>query len=156
MRLRLLYISLLSLVVAGCSVLPESEQAGRLSSYSDSTIRFSLEQYYSDWKGVPYQLGGNSRRGVDCSGFIYGAYRSLFGLNLPRTTEQLARLNIEVREPDLRPGDIVMFKTGWRDRHAGIYVGNDQFIHASTSKGVIKSSLNNRYWKGKYWKSVRP
>ena len=96
-----------------------------------------------------------SQRGIDCSGFVYITYLSKFGIKLPRTTEDMSRLGKKVSQKNLVPGDLVFFKTGIYSRHVGIYLEKKRFLHASTSVGVTISSLDNHYWKKKYWKSVR-
>ena len=77
------------------------------------------------------------------------------GVDLPRTTEELAREGERVDRSELQAGDLVFFKTGFRQRHVGIYMGGKRFLHASTSRGVMTSSLNNVYWKERYWKARR-
>ena len=115
----------------------------------------TLERYFADWQGTPYRLGGQSRRGLDCSAFTKNAYRQIYRLELPRETDQQAKMGVRVRKANLRKGDLVFFKTSWFQRHVGIYTGNGEFIHASTRKGVIKSSLKEKYWKKAYWKARR-
>lgn len=119
---------------------------------------------YSHWKGTPYRLGGDSKGGVDCSALIRNVYRAEFGKDLPRTTRQQINTGKKVRRKKLRPGDIVFFDTSKRKRwlfkkrrtlHAGIYVGDDKFMHASSSKGVIISELSNVYWNDRYIKARR-
>ena len=120
-----------------------------------SQPRQLLAQHFQEWSGTPYRLGGQSARGIDCSGFVNVTYNNLFGINLPRTTKEQAKFGKKIRRRKLSTGDLVFFKTGFFQRHVGIYVGNDEFIHASTSKGVIRSSLRAPYWSKHYWKSVR-
>jgi len=107
------------------------------------------------WRGVPYRLGGSSETGVDCSAFVQITFRSRLGVDLPRTTEALAREGERVDRSELQAGDLVFFKTGFRQRHVGIYMGGKRFLHASTSRGVMTSSMNNVYWKERYWKARR-
>lgn len=114
-----------------------------------------LQRQYSLWKGTPYRLGGMDRRGVDCSGFVYRVFDDLYGMKLPRTTENQAELGYSISRDELQVADLVFFKTGWRTRHVGIYIGGDQFLHASTSRGVTISSLDNPYWNRRYWTSRR-
>lgn len=105
--------------------------------------------------GTPYRLGGTNRRGVDCSGLVYRVYRDLYGLQLPRTTEAQVDLGYKVSADELQTADLVFFKTGWATRHVGIYIGQGRFLHASTSRGVMISSLDNPYWQRHYWTSRR-
>ena len=119
-------------------------------------VKSQLQAHYSRWSGTPYKFGGNSPRGIDCSAFVALTYRELFSLNLPRTTKGQAGIGEEVSLRSVQPGDLVLFKTGYKDRHVGIYVGNQTFMHASSSKGVTQSRLDNPYWIDKYWKTIRP
>ena len=98
-------------------------------------IKSKIMDQYATWKGVRYRLGGDSKRGIDCSAFVQRTFR-----------EQFTKLRI---------GDLVLFRAGSTGRHVGIYLGNDQFVHASTSSGVTISSLNDSYWKGRYREARR-
>lgn len=117
----------------------------------------SLSQHQQNWKGVRYRLGGNSRKGVDCSAFMQITFRDLFGISLPRMTVDQAKQGRRVSKSDLQPGDLVFFNTGRgpNGKHVGVYVKNGQFLHASTKGGVIYSSLNSPYWSKTYWQARR-
>ena len=93
--------------------------------------------------------------GIDCSGFTLVTFGNRFGVSLPRTVEQQARLGVNVPRHALHAGDLVFFKTGFKTRHVGIYAGDRKFLHASTSQGVILSSLDNPYWRAKFWQARR-
>jgi len=110
---------------------------------------------YKVWQGAPYKLGGTSVSGVDCSGFVYRAYQDQLNRTLPRTTAQQVLLGKKVNKSKLRIGDLVFFKTSFKVRHVGIYIGDGKFMHASTSKGVTISYLDNVYWASKYWTARR-
>ncbi|MCI0504903.1 MAG: NlpC/P60 family protein [Gammaproteobacteria bacterium] len=158
------FICLTLAAMAGCAGSPKKQQA-TVSSYTSkpqSTVQHkpgttyaSLNQQYNRWKGTPYELGGLNKNGIDCSGFVHVAFREAFGMQLPRSTEGLAESGRTIAKHELAVGDLVFFKTGFRKHHVGIYMGKEQFIHASTSSGVMKSSLNNPYWLQHYWKSTR-
>jgi len=109
-----------------------------------------LWQAFERYEGTPYQYGGTTARGFDCSGFITTAFREGLGQQLPRTTSQMLRYGDVVHPRDVKPGDIVFFRIAGKDQHAGIYMGDDRFIHASTSSGVIMSELNGYYWKDRF------
>ncbi len=113
-------------------------------------IKSRIMDQYADWKGVRYRLGGTTKRGIDCSAFVQTTFREQFGLNLPRSTSEQQGSGKEVSRNRLRPGDLVLFRAGSTGRHVGIYLGNDNFVHASTSSGVVISSLNDNYWKNRY------
>lgn len=118
-------------------------------------LRVNLYDFYSEWKGVKYKLGGSNKNGIDCSALIQKAYKYKLNIELPRTTRQQVKLGKTVEKHKLQTGDLIFFKTGKNSRHAGIYIDNGKFIHASTSRGVIISKLNNPYFKKYYWKSQR-
>lgn len=113
-----------------------------------------MEQYH-EWRGTPYRYGGLSKHGTDCSGFIYLTYRHKFGIKLPRTTKKLAATGMEISQRQLQSGDLVFFNTGLSKQHVGIYLGKRKFLHASTSRGVMISNMDNVYWRDKYWQSRR-
>jgi len=102
--------------------------------------------------GTPYQYGGTTPNGFDCSGFIYYVYRQAAGVTLPRETQGLIQIGHPIEITDLRPADIVYFKIDRREPlHAGIYVGNGQFIHAPSTNGQVNlQELDSDYWKSRY------
>ncbi|WP_421711506.1 NlpC/P60 family protein [Alcanivorax sp.] len=118
-------------------------------------LRVSLEAQHEDWKGVPYRYGGLSPRGVDCSGFVYLTFLSRLGMEVPRTTTELLQSGEKVKRDEIQVGDLVFFRTGPGNRHVGIYMGNGDFLHASSSQGVMTSSLSNPYWRQRYWQARR-
>ena len=105
-------------------------------------VKSRIMDQYADWKGVRYRLGGSTKKGIDCS--------EQFGLELPRSTYEQQEMGKSVSRSNLRTGDLVLFRAGSTGRHVGIYIGNNQFVHASTSSGVIISSMNEPYWKKRY------
>lgn len=113
---------------------------------ASSPLQKQLVAHYQEWAGTPYRSGGLSQRGVDCSGFVYLTYREQLGRDLPRTTQEQLRQGKRVARTELDTGDLVFFRTGFKTRHVGIYLGNDQFVHASSSRGVMVSSLSDSYW----------
>lgn len=114
-----------------------------------------LYQQLSEWKGVRYRYGGLDKSGVDCSGFVYLTLKRRFGLEAPRSTEGLSEYGVAVARSELQAGDLVFFKTGRSKSHVGIYVENNKFLHASTSRGVMLSDMEGDYWAGRYWKARR-
>jgi len=144
----------------GCSGTP-SKSAGYAKSSKPvdlnhtSKVKNLLLSQYRLWEGTPYQYGGTTRSGVDCSAFVQNTYRSKLGYQIPRTTRTQIKLGSSVSKRNLKPGDIVFFKTGSSSMHNGIYLGKSKFVHASSSKGVTISSLDNRYWQKTYLTSKR-
>ncbi len=127
----------------------------RINLRDSAVVKKKLMGQYLEWKGTKYKIGGLSKKGIDCSGFLYITFRSKFGLNLPRSTQYQAKVGRRISQKNLRIGDLVFFKTGWFSRHVGVYVGNSKFLHVSSKKGVTISSLNNRYWAPRYRFSKR-
>ncbi|MCL9970461.1 S-layer homology domain-containing protein [Anoxybacillus kestanbolensis] len=100
--------------------------------------------------GVPYQFGGSSEKGFDCSGFTRHVMSGV-GVTLARTTAEQYKQGSAVKKEDLRVGDLVFFETYKKGpSHAGIYIGDNEFIHASSSKGIAVSSLDDSYYKKRY------
>jgi cell wall-associated NlpC family hydrolase len=140
--------------LVGCSSKPELPAAPAQAS-SNGLSAERLLWLYADWEGVPYRLGGMSKKGIDCSGFTLLVYRDLAAKALPRTVEEQLELGEPVAKGKQRPGDLIFFKTGWSTRHVGVSLGDQRFVHASTSQGVMISSLTNSYWKQKFWQIRR-
>ncbi|ANI31526.1 membrane protein [Yersinia entomophaga] len=113
-------------------------------------IKSKILEQYAGWKGVRYRLGGSSKRGIDCSAFVQLTFREQFGMDLPRSTSEQQDIGKKIQRTKLRPGDLVLFRAGSTGRHVGIYLGNDKFVHASTSVGVTISNLTDTYWNKRY------
>lgn len=118
-------------------------------------VKARLMAQYNEWKGTPYKYNSISNKGIDCSGFMLVTFKSQFGIEMPRSTDMQVKLGEPVPKSELQIGDLVFFKTGSRERHVGVYIGDSQFMHASTREGVKISSLDNKYWKKTYWTSKR-
>jgi len=115
-----------------------------------------LIEYIHQWWAVPYRIGGSTMNGIDCSNFVKGLTGYAFGLELPRTSREQAAYCKEISREELKEGDLVFFVTGRRGiSHVGLYMANNKFVHASTSMGVVISSLDEPYWKRRYVKSGR-
>jgi cell wall-associated NlpC family hydrolase len=146
-------IAILLVSIVGCSNFQALEDIQPISQRQVAIGSF--DAVYKKYHGTPYRYGGTNERGFDCSGFINVAYNEALNKSLPRTTEQMIRTGQVIRRDQLKEGDLVFFETSVKQLHAGIYVGNNGFIHASTSKGVIKSSLANQYWIDSYIQARR-
>lgn len=110
----------------------------------------TIVNYAAQFLGTPYVYGGSSPSGFDCSGFTSYVYKS-FGYSLNRTAAGQNSNGIWVSRANLKPGDIVLFNTSGGISHAGIYVGNDQFIHAvKPGTPVQYDSLSSTYYSTRY------
>jgi len=146
---------LLSAVVlfSGCASVPETKPVAANNS--------SLVSYALSLQGKPYRYGKSSPEdGFDCSGFVKHVYARQ-GIALPRTVQEMARSTAltQVPKDDLHSGDLVFFNINGKPfSHVGIYVDDDNFIHApSQSTGrVLVSSLKNRYWNNRFSCARRP
>ncbi|HCP55644.1 MULTISPECIES: C40 family peptidase [Pseudomonas] len=143
--------------------LPEPEN---VPSFSDETayklpeLADSILSHGRSLLGTRYRWGGSSvQTGFDCSGFIGYLFEEEAGLQLPRSTREMIQVDAPVvKRSELEPGDVVFFSTNGRGRvsHAGIYLGDDQFIHsASRRNGVRIDSLKDSYWKRNYLEAKR-
>jgi peptidoglycan DL-endopeptidase LytE len=105
--------------------------------------------------GAPYRLGGSSVKGLDCSGFVKKIYH-FFNIDLPRTAFEQAHIGLRVAREELIEGDLIFFNTRRKLGHVGIYIGNDEFVHASSRKqGVRVDNLNTPYYDRRFVKAVR-
>jgi cell wall-associated NlpC family hydrolase len=106
--------------------------------------------------GTPYRFGGDSERGIDCSAFTRRVYRSQ-GIELPRNSREQARVSASVAYPSVRSGDLIFFDTSINGSisHVGVFLGSGTFAHASSSKGVTRSSLKEKYYVKRFVKGGR-
>lgn len=102
-------------------------------------------------QGARYSFGANGPNSFDCSGFTRYVYNQV-GISIPRTTRGQATVGKKVNKANLQPGDLIIFSGTYRrgPSHAGVYIGNGKFIHASTSRGVTTDSINSRYYSSKF------
>jgi len=145
------FILLIAIVLfSGCASVPETESAANYPP----TVGYALSL-----QGTPYHYGKSSpEEGFDCSGFVQHVYEHQ-GISLPRTVQSMAQSLPQVPKNDLHPGDLVFFNTNGKPfSHVGIYVSNDDFIHAPSQRTgkVMLSSLKNRYWGNRFSCARRP
>ena len=133
---------------------------GRAHAKSLRTPRASRLERGMSLIGTRYRFGGTSEAGFDCSGFIGYLFREEAGMNLPRSTREMINVNAPlVARNNLKPGDLLFFSTAGRGRvsHAGIYLGDNQFIHSSSrrSGGVRVDNLGDSYWSKTFIEAKR-
>lgn len=106
--------------------------------------------------GTPYEYGGDSRAGIDCSAFTNAVYDQSVNMRLPRTAADQARQGTPISRDDLKFGDLMFFNTtGANPSHVGIYIGDDLFAHASEAFGVTISSIESSYYRKRYTEARR-
>ncbi|MCO5233084.1 MAG: C40 family peptidase [Chitinophagales bacterium] len=108
------------------------------------------------WLNTPYRYGGNSKNGIDCSRFVMKMYNDVLGIPTNGTSREIFNKGNTIDKSQLQEGDLVFFRTrGNSVSHVGVYLQDNKFVHSSTSKGVVVSSLNEPYWQRTYYKSAR-
>ena len=130
------------------------------SSYQMPALADSILERGKSLIGTRYRTGGSTESGFDCSGFIGYLFREEAGMTLPRSTREMINVKAPlVARNNLKPGDLLFFSTRGRGRvsHAGIYLGDDQFIHSSShrSGGVRIDSLDDSYWSKTFIEAKR-
>ncbi len=114
--------------------------------------RGSLENYARGWMGAKYVYGAATKTKTDCSGFVMQVYKGYYGISLDHNASKMYKddRGKSVSRGSLKEGDLVFFGSLWKIDHVGIYLSGDRFIHASTSKGVMISPMQDKYWGHKY------
>lgn len=150
-------ILLMILLVGGCSQTKMAQPEVDKMNLSEHVLANNpqLQSFYLEWYGTPYQFGGSDKNGVDCSAFVQHAFSQAYQFTLPRTTREQFDASRKIEWQHKQQGDLLFFKTSKSDYHVGIYLGGLQFMHASTSMGVIISRLDNPYWADKFWQVRR-
>lgn len=123
---------------------------------ANSTTNTKMYQFIYDWIGTPYRLGGNTKKGIDCSKFAAQLYEQVFNKTIGYNSRNIYSNVDKVSKSNLQPGDFVFFKIRSKNiSHVGVYIGDNKFAHASTSRGVMVSDLNDAYWKRYYYNGGR-
>jgi len=118
--------------------------------HRSAVLAVNLTRNAMRFLGVPYVFGGTSSAGFDCSGYVQHVF-ALLGYHIPRTADGQYYAGKRIAGAAISPGDLVFFQTyASGPSHVGIYLGNDRFVHASSSRGVTVSSLHERYWSARY------
>ena len=137
----------------------EAKAEGRVNALGLERTEGDNETLYNaiqSWIGTPYQYGGTSKSGVDCSGFVGNIYQEVYHRTLHRVANDM-QLDCElISKNELKEGDLVFFTNSkGRVSHVGIYLKDGIFVHSSTSRGVIISRLGDSYWSKHFYKGGR-
>lgn len=144
-----------SATAAASAALPNTakkEKAVAEKSKQQPRRRGSLEDYARKWLGARYVYGAASTNKTDCSGYVMQVYKGFYNIALDHNASKMFKdtRGKSVRRGSLKEGDLVFFGGFWRIDHVGIYLKGDRFIHASSSKGVMISPMDDIYWSPKY------
>lgn len=151
----------LALLVGGCGSSQHASNGSGKTPYTKSLSPAQEKELVKEakkWLGTKYRYGGHSRSGTDCSGMVMEVYKKVCDVKLPRSSREQQAFCKSIKRDNLRKGDLVFFASGKsRDAvsHVGLYIGDGEIIHASSSKGVMISNLNENYFKRTYHSSGR-
>lgn len=161
-RIFIIISLILALTISSCSskkAVPVKSKGTKTAYIINSTDkeRKRLLNEARSWIGTPYAYGcAEKGRGTDCSGMIMSLFYGVYGIKLPRSSAMQHEFSHPVKFDKMQPGDLVFFttsKNSSRVNHVGLYVGNGRMIHASSSRGVMESSLSEKYWQNNYHSS---
>ena len=163
---KLLLLAIIALFMSSCG---SSKQASSNKSHTHETTSKSsgssktrkIISYAKTFKGTRYKYGGTSKKGMDCSGLVYTAFGKE-EIKLPRVSRDMAKRGKPISLSKSAKGDLLFFITNKNKKsinHVGLVIsvksGEILFIHSTTSKGVIISSMEERYWKSAFVKARR-
>lgn len=135
----------IALILASCSSkkhVVSTTKAARAAEVMASLKSKDLYRFITDWTGVTYKLGGMDKKGIDCSGFALILEKEIYGLTLPRRSKDQAEVIKKKNINKLDEGDLIFFAFGGNEvDHVGVYLNNDFFVHASTTRGVVVDDL---------------
>jgi peptidoglycan endopeptidase LytE len=133
----------------------KQESVAHLGNWNNPDEPKLLVKVATGFLGAPYRLGGSSVTGIDCSGFVKKIYQ-VFNIDLPRTAFEQSHVGLRVSRTALVEGDLLFFNTRRKLGHVGIYIGNNEFVHASSRKrGVRVDNLNMPYYDKRFVRAVR-
>lgn len=122
----------------------------------DATSNIKLYKFIYEWIGTPYRFGGNTQKGIDCSAFTKAIYDKVFNTTILRNSRDIFSMVNPLPKDELKEGDLVFFKIKSKSiTHIGIYLGDSRFAHASSTRGVVISDLNEPYYSRYFYKGGR-
>ena len=153
---KITYLLLIICLFSACKVSqsPQSTSSNKENKQVQARHKVSdLRAYCLDWLGTPHRMGGTTKQGVDCSGFVCNVYKEIYGIDLPRRSQDMIKVCKQINnKKDLKEGDLVFFnnKQGGSINHVGIFLDTDKFIHTSSSKGVTIGRFSEKYWAERF------
>lgn len=133
----------LGVVITACSSTTSIRKTG-------NDVTDIILQTADNLKGSPYCSNGQTPDCFDCSGFVFYCFKAA-RLTVPRTSSDLFATGQAIRRSELAPGDLVFFNTSGKGvSHVGIFIGDNAFIHSSTTSGVVITQLSDQYWRARY------
>jgi lipoprotein Spr len=118
----------------------------------EEMLDHQLIEFLESWYGTPYTMGGVDKTGVDCSAFVQSLMLTMYGVNVPRTSQEQYDQCKRISKNKMVEGDLVFFRTQKKKgvSHVGVYLRNNKFVHASTSSGVMISDLGEEYYSKRF------
>jgi hypothetical protein len=117
----------------------------------EQLTNMALLSFLDEWYGTRYRFGGTTKRGIDCSSLMQKLYATVYSKEIPRTAVTQYAATRRIVRDELQQGDLVFFHTTRRGiSHVGFYLGNNKFVHASSSRGVVISDLTESYYVNAY------
>jgi probable lipoprotein NlpC len=145
MKSKISILLFLVIVISSCGTKKQLISPTKAAKAADAMAGLKSKDLYrfiTDWTGVKYKLGGMDKSGIDCSGFALLLEKNIYGLTLPRRSKDQAEAIKKKNVNNLEEGDLIFFSFGGNEvDHVGVYLNNDFFVHASTTRGVVVDDL---------------
>jgi len=133
----------------------QQKQEELLGKWRNPDERQLFVKVATGFLGAPYRLGGSSLKGIDCSAFVRKIYQ-IFDIDLPRDARAQSKVGMSIDREELVEGDLVFFRTRRPLGHVGIYIGNNEFVHASSTNRVVRiDRLDTPYFQKRFQRAVR-
>ncbi|SFH02836.1 C40 family peptidase [Pedobacter insulae] len=144
MRKQLLFFFII-VTLSACGTRKNTVSTTKAARAADAMANLKSKELYrfiTAWTGVKYRLGGMDKNGIDCSGFALILERDIYGVTLPRRSKDQAEVINQKDKRNLKEGDLIFFSFGGNEvDHVGVYLNDDFFVHASTTRGVVVDDL---------------